>query len=459
MSDLFSSLTMAARSLQAQQMGLDVVGQNIANANTDGFSRRQIVYGAVAPTDKWSAGGGVSVQDVRASRDALLERRLRLETPAQGRDSAIADTLQVVQAALGKSGQSIDGELAAFFDAFALLAEDPTSATSRQGVLQQGEALAGAFSGMADRLAVAQKEADTGVRGIMDEVNALADRIAALNDSIARAGGNGPATLGLRDELTTAVRELSQLVEINALDRDDGGMDVTVGSGRALVVGNNAYKLSVVQDSRGYAQVKSGDAIITGEIAGGEIGGLLYARDTLVPGYLLQLDTLAYTVATEVNNAHAGGYDLAGTTGRNFFAPLTAVAGAASSVRLDPGIAGYPDRVAAASTTSTGDNGNARVIAALRDARLLDGGTATATDSWASLVYSVGLDAATAKAELANREEIVRQLAALRESVSGVSLDEEAMMMMKFQRAYEANARYFQAIDSAINTLMSLAGN
>ena len=457
MSDLFSSLSMASRSLRAQQMGLDAVGQNIANANTDGYSRRTVNFAAVPPADNLSAGGGVTVQDLRSARDVLLERRIRNETDAQAFQSSIADGLQVVEAALGKSGGSIDGQLSAFFDAFSTLAGDPTSATSRMGVITQGQTLASAFNEMADSLATAQSEADTGVRGVVDEVNALADRIAGLNESIARAGGSGSATLGLQDQLTAAVKELSQYVSVGALTRDDGGMDVTVGSGRALVVGANSYKLTVVNGANGLADVKSGDSTITSELTGGKVGGLLYTRDVLMPEYRDKLDTLAYGVVNEVNALHTSGYDLNGKAGVAFFTPLTSATGAAAAIAVNGTVAADPKLVAAASTASAGDNGTARLLAGLRDARVLENGTATFTDAWAALTYKVGLDSATAKAELSNRKEVMQQLTSLRDSISGVSLDEEAMLMTKFQRAYEANAKYFQVIDSAIDTLMSLA--
>jgi flagellar hook-associated protein 1 FlgK len=110
----------------------------------------------------------------------------------------------------------------------------------------------------------------------------------------------------------------------------------------------------------------------------------------------------------------------------------------------------------AAGTATAGDNQNARALAALRDARALNGGTTTFSEGWAELTYRVGQDSSSAQAEQRNRTAIVQQLDALRDAISGVSLDEEAMEMIKFQRAYEANARFFQVIDSALDTLLSM---
>lgn len=458
MSDLFSNLSMVARSLEAQRMGLDVVGQNIANVNTAGYTRRQLDLAAVPPTDPMSAGGGVVVQGVRSIRDRLLDQRLRAEQPVEGRESAIADGLSVVEAALGKSGESIDGALSSFFDAFSTLSQDPTSSTAREGVLVQGRTVAEAFAGMSERLASARLDADTRLRGAVEEVNALAQRIAGLNESIARAGGATPATLGLRDELNTAIEELSQYLDVAAIARKDGGMDLSFANGRALVIGENSYPVEIGSNAEGLATILTGGVDVTTQVGSGRMGGLLQVRDTLVPDYIGRLDAMAYSLSQQVNALHMAGVDLDGTAGQAFFTPLAAQAGAASSLQLNPALAASP-RLVAAGTASPGDNQNARALAALRDTRVLDGGTATFAEGWAELVYRVGRDSASAQDELANRTAIVRQIEALREAVSGVSLDEEAMEMMKFQRAYEANARFFQTIDSALDTLLNMVGS
>jgi flagellar hook-associated protein 1 len=458
MSDLFSNLSMVARSLEAQRMGLDVAGQNISNVNTAGYTRRRLDLTSVPPTDPMSAGGGVRVEGVRSLQDRLLEQRLRVETPAEGRESAVADSLGVIEAALGESGNSVDGALADFFDAFATLSETPTSSTARQGVLVQAQTLSTTFNGMAERLASAQLDADTRIKGAVEQVNSLIDRIAALNVSIARAGGATSATLGLRDELTAAVKDLSQYVEVSTIERKDGGMDVSFASGRALVIGENSYKVETGKNTAGFTTVLSGGVDVTGAVRSGRIGGLLEVRDGLIPDYMGKLDAMAYSLAARVNALHTAGMDLDGNPGVAFFTPIGVQAGAAKALQVNPALAAKP-RLVAAGTASAGDNQNARALAALRDVRVLGGGTATLSEGWAELVYAVGQDSASAKAEQKNRSAILQQIDALRESVSGVSLDEEAMEMMKFQRAYEANARYFQTIDSALDTLLSMVGS
>ena len=458
MSSLFSSLTSAARALDAQRFGLDVTGQNIANVNTPGYSRRVIDMAAVPPESNRAAGRGVDVIAVRSTRDMLIERRLHTELPSERREAALADALSVVEVALGKPGESIDGALDRFFDAFAALSQSPSSSVARQEVLLQAESLADSFRDMAERISVSQQDTDVQVSSAAQDVNELAAQIAKLNETIARTGESSGGLLHLQDEQSVLVRQLSEIVDVDVLQRADGGVDITIGNGRALVIGENDYAVetSVVA---GVAHIFSAGVDITSEISAGRIGGLVYARDVLLPGYMANLDTLAHEFATQVNTLHAAGVGADGGTGRPLFAfspVIVGSAGAAGAIVVDAAVAADADLVAAAGTGApVGDNTTARDIAALRHARVV-GGSATFHDAWGQLVFRVGRDSQSAKNEQRSREEIVGQVDALRDQVSGISLDEEAVNLLKYQKAYEANARFFQAIDSTLDTLLGL---
>ena len=451
---LFSSLTTSARSLEAQRMGLEVTGENIANVNTPGFSRRVVDFASVAP----EAGGGVDVESVRATRDRLLDRRLQQEVPAERREAAMASSLSVVETSLGAAGQSLDLGLSNFFDSFSRLAETPTSSVARQEVLLQGETLAQTFQEMSRRLESSQVDTDRSIRSTVDEVNALAQRIATLNQSM--GGPQDASQTHLQDEQAGLVRKLSELVDISVIDRENGGgVDISFGNGRSLVIGDQARALVATPTGpSGLSTLSVAGNTITSEITGGKLGGLLNVRDVNIPDYMNQLDTLAFGVANEVNSAHTVGYTLTGAAAGDFFVQPAAVAGAARAMAVESAIAGDVGLIAASGTGAAGDNATATTITRLRDARVLNGNTATFSDGWSQLVYRVGRDTQTAKAEQSSREEIVRQVDTLRDEVSGISLDEETMHLLKYQRAYEANARFFSAINSAIDTLIQTMG-
>jgi flagellar hook-associated protein 1 len=249
-------------------------------------------------------------------------------------------------------------------------------------------------------------------------------------------------------------------VDVSAIERPDGGFDLTFGSGRPLVTGEHVHVMGVADRAvTGVADITSSGVVVTAEMTGGRLGGLLHVRDTSLPSYVAALDELAHGVAQQVNAAHQAGFDLAGAAGLPFFTPPAAIAGAARALAVNPQLAvpGSEGLIAASGNpSSAGNNENARVLAGLRDARVLAGGTATMHDRWAHLVYSVGRDTAAALDEQRSRGEIVQQVLNLQDSVSGVSLDEEASDMLRFQRAYEANARFFRAIDDALETLMRM---
>jgi flagellar hook-associated protein 1 FlgK len=449
---LYASLSMAARSLAAQEYGLNVTGQNIANLNTPGFTRRTVNLSAVPPAE----GGGVRAEGARAERDALLDARIRQEYPGERQSGAVADSLSVIEVSLGSVGQSIDGALTSFFDGFSALAQDPTSAVARDQVVLQGDHLARSFNDLSTRLRDGERAADTKVRSNVDQINTLATEIALINVAIGKA--NGADTETLEDQQAMALKTLAGLADVSVLPRQEGGFNVSIGIGRPLVLGDETYAVRAVPTGpSGLSAVTTGDVDITAEIHRGELGGLLQVRDTMVPDYRRRLDQLAFDVAGQVNALHQAGTGLTGVTGQAFFAPIAAVAGAAEGMALDAAVAGNSRLVAASLTGTVGDNQNATALANLRDAQVLDGGTMTLNDSWSQLVYRVGSDTASAGARRDGAKQVVDQIARLRDQVSGVSLDEEAAAMMKFQRAYEANARFFTAVNDTITALMNIA--
>jgi flagellar hook-associated protein 1 FlgK len=459
MSDLLGSLSSAARALSAQSMGLAVVGQNLANVNTPGYARRVVDFAAVAPHDPWSAGDGVEVAGIRSARDLLVETRLGQEVSLESAQAALADGLAAIDAAFGAPGQSIDADLSAFFDAFAELADDPIASSSRQGALSQAVSLAAAFHDMAARLGDVRADADQRMRTAVDQVNALAQQVATLNAAIGTAGARDSAQLlQFRDDQLRAIETLSGLLDIHTIHRDDGGFDVTFGNGRPLVIGDNAVPLQVATVADGSAALRSQDLDVTSEATGGRIGGLQRLRDVLVPDYLARLDTLASTLVEQVNGLHTAGFDGTGEPALPFFTPLAGTSGAASAIAVNPALAADSRLIAAAGIASVGDNQTARAIAALRTARVLDNGSATFAEAYGTLAYRVGQDTAIARQQQESFAGVVREIRNLREAVSGVSLDEEAALMLKFQRAYEANARYFQSVDAAIDILMQMVG-
>jgi flagellar hook-associated protein 1 FlgK len=460
MADLFSMLGRAVRALDAQRFGLDVAGQNITNVNTPGYVRRSAVLAESDPVDPFGPGGGVDVVAVTSARAPLIEARLQYEQPAASREQEIAERLAVVESGLGDPGASLDETLARFYNTYATLASSPTSSTARQQVIVQGQSLAKGFNDMATRFQTARLTADHDLGALVAQVNALASQLSDLNKQISATGGENVA--GLLDQQSVVIGEIGKLADVHAITHEDGSIDLSIGNGRALVIGDRSFDLSVtISSTDGAAHVMTDGAAVTTdlttEITGGRIGGLIYVRDTLLPSYVNQLDQLAYTIATDINALATSGYDLDGNAGVAFFTPPAAVAGAAAQLSVNASVAANNRLVVTAATTSPGDNDVAKAIAALQDTAMT-GTTSRPVDGWGGIVYKVGNDARTAKQAQESHEQITQQLRNLRDQVSGVSLDEEAAMLMRFQRAYEANARFFTVADQMLDVLLSIGG-
>src|SRR5262245_54767194 len=184
MADLFAALSMAARSLDANRYALEVVGHNLANVNTPGYTHRAAVLAEVPSLDLLGAGSGVEVEGLEAARAPLLDRRFYQERQAAGRERAVSEQLAVIEAGLGTPGHSLDARLNEFFDAFATLADDPTSSVARRTVTIQATSLTNAFHDLSAQFSNMQRSTDAEVRGALSEINTLADEVAALNAAI-----------------------------------------------------------------------------------------------------------------------------------------------------------------------------------------------------------------------------------------------------------------------------------
>lgn len=455
MAGLFDSLSIAQSGLTAARIGLDVTGQNIANVNTPGYARRVVSQAERHPLEPGEAGRGVEVVEIRALRDVYIEGRIAREHGGEQYDAALLDGLKTVESIVGLPGSSLDARITAFFDAFSELASDVTSMTARDTAVRESQALTTEFAAFAARLAEQRRVADHSIQDAVAELNDLAQSVARLNGRLLSGGGHDAESL--RDERAVLLKRMAGLAGVTVVDRGDGAVDVTLGSGHALVVGANAYTMDMAAEPpNGFVSLTIADHDVTGQIGSGRLGGLLRLRDDLLPGYEARLDRLAWDLAAAVNARHAAGFDLDGNPGGPFFTMPATVEGAAAALEVSAAIAADPRLLAAAGSPAPGDNEVARAIAALRDEKVINGGAATATQAWAGLVYHVGSDVRTAESSRETREQIVRQLERLRDQHSAVSLDEEAANLMRYQRSYEANARFFTAIVDTLDILMNM---
>jgi flagellar hook-associated protein 1 FlgK len=459
MSINFSSFEIARRALSAQQLGIAVTGQNISNVNTQGYSRQRVQLAESLPSNiaGFSLGTGVSVAGIETFRDMFIESRLQTETGIAGRLTARRDALAPVEVALqgGESG-GLQNAMAKFFGAFRDLEASPQSVPLRSVVAQAGEGLASAFRATRTRIEDIQRATDGQLRSSVENVNVIAEKIADLNGKIRIAestGGNASPLIDQRGEL---VREIADLTGARSVPNADGTLTITIGDGRALVSGDIATPLTIVNTPpTGFASVEIGGGPAVFDE--GRLKGLNEALNEMSV-QLADLDALAGQVVARVNALHSAGTDLDGNPGTNFFdatAPVTA-----ANMRIDPAIAANPRGVVASPLTQPGQNGTvAGEIAGL----LTDPGTSVGSRSgsfssiFSSMVSDAGESIRNAEDGLVTQAAIIAQVSAQRDAVSGVSLDEEAINLMQYQRAFEAAARFMRVADEMTQTILSLA--
>jgi flagellar hook-associated protein 1 FlgK len=464
MSSLFASLNVARQALQAQQFGLDVTQNNISNVNTPGYARQRVnfVPGDSVFQNNYAVGMGVRLGSVESFRSGLMDRRVNDELQAKGEFDASSAVLQQVEALFNESGGlGLQTAVNDFFNSFSALAATPEDISLREQVLARGQELGTRFNQAYQKLQAIQSQQNGAVAETVGEINTTAAAIAKLNVEIQAARGANTNETTLVDQRQEMLDKLAGLTDISYFETDSGNVTVMSPQGALLVTGDVSYSWSASNGPSGtMLGVYAGGVDITSRIQSGKLGGMLKARDTNISGYLSALDDMAAGFISRVNLQHAAGSDLDGAAGGDFFnvfVPL--VPGTTTGAARAIGVAiSDPRKIAAAAVGSgQGSNANAQALAKLQEDPFLPGG-ATASQFYSNLVFRIGLDTKTAVDGLGVQKQLLTQLQNQRDSVSGVSLDDEAVSMMQYQKAYAANARFITVISELTDILVKILG-
>ncbi len=465
MTSIFSGLSTAERALYAQQFGMEITQRNIANAGTAGYTRQRTVF--IEPTlglSNGTLGNGAPSVSVESFRHRFIDYRIVEELQVQGEKEGTSAALQQIEALFNENqGQGLQTSLTNFFGSLSSLANSPEDPTLRQQVLSRANELAQEFQQLSSQIAKVRTTIDRAVGDDVDEINNLTSQLAALNSRIpaARAEANGDES-SLLDSRQNLLDELSKLVDVSYYETESGSITITTRQGALLVIGDQSNALSTVAsgpDNLLHITLDGKD--ITSNIVSGQLGGLLKARDTTIAGYAGQLDDLAAGLINAVNAQHTLGSDFNGNPGVNFFVPFTpgsggTNAGAAGAIAVaitDPKLI-----AAAGAGSGVGSNSNANLLAAIANAKIMNGGSSTLGQHYSNLISTIGSDLRASDEDLKTQENLLLQLQNQRDSVSGVNLDEEAINIIRFQKAYEASARMVQVWDSLAETIMQMMG-
>ncbi len=456
MSGLFGTLSTALSGLAVSQQALETSSNNVANANTPGYSREVPVLEAGDPVvfGALSIGTGVVLDKIESMRDPILEIQLNQETQQQSSLNAQLRQLQQIQTSFSSATSGIGADITNFFNKLQQLAPDPTNLALRQAVLTAAGNLATDFNTSANNLQTQRGNLNQTVVQDVGQVNTLTTEIASVNQQISNLENAHQSASTLVDKQTSLIRQLSGLVDVQVISTDQG-ISLTTSNGTALVSGGKSFALSTQIGSGGTQKVMSGTQDITGTLTGGSLAGTIQIRDQEIPNVLSQLDQLAAGFSDAVNAANAKGYILSNsvppTPGGNIFTtPPAGGTGAAAAMQV---VITDPALLAASSDGTPGSNGNLANLSAVHDEGAVNG--QTPLDSYSNLVFQVGSTTSNTAADADASSQILQQLQDQRGSVSGVSLDEEAANIVQYQAAYQAAAR----VVSTVNSLLSDAVN
>jgi flagellar hook-associated protein 1 len=482
---LFSALRSSADTLATFQRALDVTQNNVANASTPGYVKQtQTLLAKPFDVDN-GVTGGVTAGVVTSARDVYSEAAVRREATALGKWQQETDSLTPLESSFDITGTGgIAGTLSKLYTAFSAWSVAPNNSSTRQEVLAEAGAVASTFNDAAKSVAQTAADTDTQLHGVVNQVNTLAGKLRDYN--VQRKGGD-TQDAGLEASIYSTLEDLSSLVNITALKQPDGSMTVMLGGQTPLVVGEFQYGIGVdisVPDPTvatypsgpPSAQIlDSSGQVITSQVTAGRLGGLLDVRNNVLASLegdssqAGSLNILAKTFADRVNTLlTAGQIDTNGTVD-----PVTGV------TSPTPGVALYSydatNGTTVAQTLSLTGITSAQLAAIDPGPPSVSNGTALAlaglatpssaadklngqsfVEYYGGIAATAGRAVSTASTNQSLHSDMVAQARELRQQSSGVSLDEEAVHLLEFQRSYQAAAKLVTALDTLTQTVIAM---
>lgn len=462
MSGSFASLNTALSALRYNRVAMDTASQNIANVNTQGYTRRRVESvsaGTTQPAAMWSRSdgtdGGVRITGVNRMADPFLDVRVRTEHGKQSYLDVRQAVLDRLETGIGEPGaDGLSAVMAEFRQAWADLANNPDSDAARSQVLARGEALADAVHLQARNFTAEAGDQRVKLNAMVAEANTVASDLAATNKAILAAkidGGDANGLLDRRDELALRLSQLTggtgkvdaqggMAFSVNGVDLVTGGfsgvVQITSGVTPAGAADGNPVAFAIAHPLTGTTAVPAG--------LSGEMGAVTDLLDTTIPAYLSGLGAVARTLADTVNAVHQSGYDAAGAAGGPFFGYDSADPAGSLSVAIT-------DRAKVAADSVPGGVVEGRAADALAE-------VTDAESEYQRLVNGFGTAVASGRRLQTNQSLLTEQVDGSRDQLAGVNLDEEMLSLVQYQRGYEAAARVLTTVDSMLDTLINRTG-
>ncbi len=482
MGGISSILNIMREAMLVQQKAMQVTSHNIANADTPGYTRQRVVFESnpVLFNNRLKLGLGVKMAEVVQAFDRFTTQSIQQRTSALSEFESKKSVLDFLQAVLNEGdGSGLTQSLEEFWNAWGDLSNNPGGLLERTILLKKATTLSQRFRFLYNQLIQMKNEMSGNLNIGLQELNTLTEEVASLNGKIVAAEAGGTRANDLRDQRNTLIEKISQFTDIQTLEMENGSVTVITASGMALVDGVQSFSLLQAGEEIHWNEIATD---IRDRLSGGKIGAWLDLRDEILPQYMANLDELAGTLIYQVNQLHFNGYALDGSTGKTFFIPnpgddyvagipALSFSGAAGAIALSSDVEGIPQNIAASSAAGgSGNNENALAILGLQD-RIVDirkwiyeRGSApssqvhslTLDDYYTILVGDMGLLAEEIDQGRDFEASLINQLNEVRDSISGVNLDEEMVNLMKYQHAFEAASKVIATCDAMMRDLMEI---
>ena len=459
---IYGMFNVASTALMTQQKALDVTANNIANVNTEGYSRQRLNMVQNEPVRYEGGTLGTGVQADRYIQrvyDQFVNAQLAESESLSGRWDAELETLQKAELMFDEtSGYGLNDALAQFWNSWQELSNTPSGYTERATLIGDTQNLTMILNNLSEGLSEVQSDSDKSIVAAVDKINTLTSEIAELNLKIVEIEAGGHSANEFSDARDMKLKELSSLIDINSFEDADGYLTITSVDGNTLVDRTSSWELTTHENTDGLQDVfwissSGAEENITDGISTGKLKGWIKARDETIVDYKDRLDEFAGTLISEINSLHNTGNTLEGTTGVDYFTGTDA-----SDITVNTDIVNNSNLIAAALTTEAvpGGNGNAIDIAALQTSLTMSTNTATFDDFYNALAGDVGSGVALAQTNSDHQSAVSLQLSTYREEISGVSLDEEMIALVQFQSAYNAAAKLVTTVDEMLDSLIAM---
>ncbi len=457
----FSGLEIGNRALHAHQKALEVTSHNLSNAGTPGYSRQIVDISATDPYTYPSfvggkvsgqIGTGVEIKAVLRVRDALIDEQIRKENGLLGHWEGMRDTLNQMEMILNEpSDAGLRDSMDQFWISLEELSTHPQEEATRSAVRQQAITFTEQINHSYEQLNELRGNLNEQVKTQVSDINKYTSQIAELNDQIVKVLSMGEHPNDLLDQRDDLQEKLSKIVNVTSFVDKVGQLNLSIG-GRALVVAANHYELSTERNDEDYGMVKIlwGETAIQIEPTSGILKGLFNVRDQSLPELMNNLDVYSQSIVEQMNEVHAQGYGLDGSTGNDFFTGTNA-----QNISVSETVLSDLNKIAASATGAPGNGETALELANLKQQKLLVGNGANMGDFIGSLVAKLGIESGVAKTKCDNQTLLINHLNSRRESISGVSIDEELTNMMKYQHGYNAAAKVITTVDEMLEVVIN----